>query len=139
MNEQKTRLAHLMEKPGFQFLGYVFYDKYRDPRPSSKEKLKTALRAKTKLTSGQSFEAIIRTVNASLRGWFNYFKHAHRYTFPKVDRFVRRRLRAILRTQDKRPGRGRMLDDHQRWPNAFFAAHGLFTLTDVHAAASQSR
>jgi RNA-directed DNA polymerase len=29
--------------------------------------------------------------------------------------------------------------DHQRWPNAFFAEHGLFTLTAAHALARQSR
>jgi hypothetical protein len=32
-------------------------------------------------------------------------------------------------------GRGR---DHQRWPNAFFANHGLFSLVTAHAEASQS-
>ncbi len=30
------------------------------------------------------------------------------------------------------------LADHQRWPNAFFAEHGLFSLTAAHAAACQS-
>ncbi|MBF0102766.1 MAG: reverse transcriptase, partial [Desulfobacterales bacterium] len=30
-----------------------------------------------------------------LRGWFEYFKHAHKTTFPTIDGFVRRRMRAI--------------------------------------------
>jgi len=29
--------------------------------------------------------------------------------------------------------------DHQRWPNAFFAAHGLFTLHEAYVQARQSR
>jgi RNA-directed DNA polymerase len=45
-----------------------------------------------------------------------------------VDGFVRRRLRAILRKQERRPGQGRCLADHLRWSNAFFADHGLFTM-----------
>jgi RNA-directed DNA polymerase len=48
--------------------------------------------------------------------------------FGALDGFVRRRLRAILRKQEKRPGLGRCHADHQRWPNAFFAAQGLFAL-----------
>ena len=56
-----------------------------------------------------------------------------------LDGFVRRRLRAILRKQEKRPGFGRCLDDHQRWPNAFFAQAGLFALTHGLAGARQSR
>ncbi len=53
--------------------------------------------------------------------------------------FTRRRLRAILRKQEHRPGRGKCLADHQRWPNTFFAAQGLFTMTTAHAFASRSR
>ena len=56
-----------------------------------------------------------------------------------MDGFVRRRLRALKRKQEKRPGMGRCLSDHKRWPNAFFAELGLFTLTEAHASASQSR
>ncbi|TDJ33541.1 MAG: hypothetical protein E2O61_12240 [Gammaproteobacteria bacterium] len=74
-----------------------------------------------------------------LRGWFGYFKHAHRSTFRDVDGFVRLRLRAILRKREKHPGFGRTERDHRKWPNAFFAQHGLFTLQDAYAAASQSR
>jgi hypothetical protein len=55
--------------------------------------------------------------------------------FRAIDGFVRRRLRAILRKQEKRPGFGRCKADHQRWSNAFFAAHGLFTLQAAHARA----
>jgi RNA-directed DNA polymerase len=75
----------------------------------------------------------------TLRGWFVYFQHADRWTFRPVDGFVRRRLRAILRKHKKKPGRGHCRADHQRWPNAYFAKRGLFTLVEAHAAASQSR
>ena len=34
---------------------------------------------------------------------------------------------------------GLSLEDHRRWPNAFFAARGLFTMTEAHALARQSR
>ena len=51
----------------------------------------------------------------------------------------RQRLRALLRKREKRPGFARAARDHRRWPNAFFAEHGLFTLHEAHALASQSR
>lgn len=50
---------------------------------------------------------------------------------------MRGRLRSLLRKRQKRKGRGRGAD-HQRWPNAFFAAQGLFSLTEAHALACQS-
>jgi len=84
-------------------------------------------------------ERVIADINPTLRGWFGYFKHAHRTTFAALDGFVRRRLRALLRRQEKRPGMGLCLADHRRWNNAFFAERGLFTLVPAHAAASQSR
>ena len=74
-----------------------------------------------------------------LRGWFNYFKHAHPMAPLGIDGFVRRRLRAILRKQEKRPGMGVCREDHQRWPNKFFAAQGLFTMIQACELASQSR
>jgi RNA-directed DNA polymerase len=56
-----------------------------------------------------------------------------------VDGFVQRRLRVILRKREKRPGSGRTTRDHYRWPNAFFAEHGRFTLHEAHVLARQSR
>jgi len=49
------------------------------------------------------------------------------------DSFIRRRLRAILRAQQKRPGHGRCLRDHMEWPNAYFANLGLFTMKEARA------
>ena len=97
-------------------------------RKKSLNRLKDGIREKTKRTRGQSLSRIVADLNPMLRGWFGYFKHVHPSTFVRLDRLVRRRLRALLRKQEKRPGFGRARADHQRWPNAFFANVGLFAL-----------
>jgi RNA-directed DNA polymerase len=132
LHPDKTRLAHLMEKPGFQFLGYVFYDRYRNPRPSSQDKLKASIRAKTKRSNGYSLTELITSLNATLRGWYNYFKFcsASSRAWREIDQWVRYRLRAILDSRRKggrrkRRGRGHA---HYRWPNAYFTEHGLFSV-----------
>ena len=104
------------------------------------KKLRDTIRRRTKRTVGQSMESVIESLNPTLTGWFGYFKHAHKWTFKGVDGFVRRRLRALLRKQNKRPGMGRCLKDHMQWPNSFFATLGLFTMKEAHAElASRSR
>lgn len=135
LHPDKTRLAHLMESPGFQFLGYVFYDKYRNPRSSTQAKLKANLRMKTKRSNGHSLMEIITSLNATLRGWYNYFKFcsASSWAWREIDQWVRYRLRAILDSRRKRGrrkhrGRGHA---HQRWPNAYFTEHGLFSLVSA--------
>jgi len=82
---------------------------------------------------------VIADLNPMLRGWFGYFKHAHHTSFPRLDSFIRRRLRAFLRKQEKRPGFGRCKADHQRWTNDFFAQAGLFALHAACLAARGSR
>jgi len=77
-------------------------------------------------------------VNRTLRGWFEYFKHSIENVFEKEDGWVRGRLRAILRKRHKGHGRARG-NDHQSWPNAYFADLGLFSLAIARAQASQSR
>ena len=52
---------------------------------------------------------------------------------------IRRRLRAVLRKQDRRPSMGKSVADHTRWTNAFFAEQGLFALKEAHASARHSR
>ena len=113
---------------GFEFLGYRFEAGKRWVRKKSLTRFKASIRERTRRTRGDSLARIVADLNPLLRGWFGYFKHAHRATFPSLDGFVRRRLRALLRKQGKRPGFGRSQADHQRWPNSFFAQAGLFAL-----------
>lgn len=132
LHPEKTRIAHLMERPGFQFLGYQFFSKYRDPRPPSKNKLRATIKEKTKLTNGNSLDDVIKSLNASLRGWYHYFKYcsANSWVWDEIDSYTRFRLRAILekRRKVKKRGRGRG-HAHIRWPNAYFAEQGLFSLS----------
>jgi RNA-directed DNA polymerase len=124
---------------GFDFLGYHFELGRRWVRKKSLKAMHERIRMRTKRTRGDSLAKTIADLNPALRGWFNYFKHAHPNTFIWMDSFVRRRLRALLRKQEKRPGMGICREDHQRWPNQFFAAQGLFTMTTAWKLASQSR
>ena len=124
---------------GFEFLGYRFEAGKRWVRKKSLKVLRDRIRSRTKRSRGDSMAQIIESLNPMLRGWFGYFKHANPYVFRAVDGFIRRRLRAVLRKQQKVPGMGRCRLDHQRWPNAYFAELGLFTMTEAHALASRSR
>jgi RNA-directed DNA polymerase len=140
LNLDKTHVGDCREPgQGFEFLGYRFEAGRRWVRPKSIKALRDRIRAKTRRTRGDSLRLIMADLNPMLKGWFGYFKHAHPMTFSGVDGFIRRRLRAILRKHEKRPGLGRCLDDHKRWPKAFFADVGLFTVTEAHGLASRSR
>jgi RNA-directed DNA polymerase len=127
----KTRLVHAWDD-GFDFLGYHFERGRHWPRQKSMGKLKDAIRAKTKRTVGQALSRVIADINLTLRGWYGYFQHSYRPTFRMVDGWVRRRLRSILR---RRLGAKGIASTHgadqTRWPNVFFAKHGLFSLQDA--------
>ena len=140
LNVEKTHVGDCrQEGQGFEFLGYRFEAGRRWVRKSSMRAFRNHIRMRTKRTRGDSLATIIADLNPKLRGWFHYFKHAHRMTFSGMDGFVRRRLRAILRKQKKRPGMGRCPNDHRCWPNTFFATQGLFTMVSAWQSASQSR
>ena len=125
---------------GFEFLGYRFEAGERQVRKKSLDKLEDSIPAKTKRTRGESLERIVADLDRTLRGWFGYFKHAHHFTFERLDAFTRRRLRALLRRQEKKSSSmGISRADHQRWPNAFFAETGLFALHTAWLSARQSR
>ena len=124
---------------GFDFLGYRFEAGRRSVRDKSHKRLKDRIREMTGRSRGDSLERIIADLNPVLRGWFAYFKHAHPHIFGRVDGFTRRRLRAVLRKHQKRPGFGKCLSDHLRWPNNFFAQAGLFALHTAWLDARHSR
>lgn len=130
LHPEKTRIVNVEEK-GFDFLGYHFYRQVRYVREKSRKKLKETIRQKTKRSNGRSLAAIIRDLNSMLRGWYGYFKDCSRSNMDAVDKYVRGRLRGILRKRQGKKGRGRGID-HQIWPNQFFADRGLFNLTAAH-------
>jgi RNA-directed DNA polymerase len=136
LHPAKTRLVDALAD-GFEFLGYHFAGEQRRPRSKSLKKFKDTVRAKTKRTSGHSLPMIIADLNRTLRGWFEYYKHAHRTTFRPLDGWIRRRLRNILRKRMRCKGISGGYDNI-RWPNAFFAEQGLFSLRQAHVLACQS-
>ncbi|MFH1419787.1 MAG: group II intron reverse transcriptase/maturase [Planctomycetota bacterium] len=136
LHPDKTRIVNANEQ-GFDFLGYRFDRGRRWPRDKSLHKFKDTIRAKTKRTNGSSLQWIITNVNGTTKGWFEYFKHSHRSTFRPLDGWIRMRLRSVLRRRRGGRGHGRGRD-HQRWPNAFFTAHGLFDMATAHKAVRQS-
>jgi len=133
----KTRIVDATQPGGFDFLGYHFERGQRWPREKSLRKFRNTIRVKTRRTHGHSLKVIVEDLNRTLKGWFGYFKHSDPATFPTEDQWVRGRLRSILRQRSGLQGRGRGWD-HRRWPNAFFARQGLFSLKHAHAIACQS-
>lgn len=132
MHPDKTHIGNCMiQGQGFEFLGYRFESGERQVRKKSMDKFKDKVRELTKRTCGISVDMVIERLNPTLKGWFGYFKHAHKWTFSQLDGWIRRRLRAVLRRQEKRPGRGMTINDHKRWPNNFFKVKNLFSMQDA--------
>jgi RNA-directed DNA polymerase len=141
LHPDKTHIGNCMIKgQGFEFLGYRFETGKRFVRSKSMGALKDKIRKKTKRSCGDSMECIVKDLNPMLRGWFNYFKHANKWTFSGLDGFIRRRLRSLRCKQMKGYscfGRTHWL--HRQMPNTYFAKQGLFSLEEAHVMACQSR
>ena len=137
----KTHVGDCLQRgEGFEFLGYRFEAGRRFVRKKSLNRFKDSIRAKTRRTRGQALAQVVADLNPLLRGWFAYFKHAHPYTFRRLDQLIRRRLRAMLHKQTRRrAGMGLTLADHLRWPNASFAQAGLLELHTAWQTARHSR
>jgi RNA-directed DNA polymerase len=134
LHEEKTRIADLrIVGEGFEFLGYYFTRSRRKqklahwPTTRSLKRIRSKLKPLTKRCNGNSLAEIIRLVNPLLKGWYEYYKHSPASFLEQMDGWMRMRLRSILRKRQggRGIGRGR---DHKRWPNAFFAENGLFSL-----------
>jgi RNA-directed DNA polymerase len=137
LHMEKTRIIDASQRGGFDFLGYHFERGKKWPRQKSMDKLKDVIRGKTRRTEGRSLSRICQNLNRTLVGWFGYFQHSNKHVFARVDRYVRGRLRSILRQRHGGKGRGRG-SDHQRWPNDYFHTRGLVSLSQSHRVACQS-
>jgi len=137
LHPTKTHIVDATQRGGFEFLGWHYERGYKWPRDKSQQKLREAIRQKTGRTNGQSLEQIIGSMNRTLRGWKHYFDGGVLNVHEALDGWIRMRLRSILRKRHGRKGCGRGRD-HQRWPNAFFAEQGLYSLATAHLLHRQS-
>jgi RNA-directed DNA polymerase len=138
LHPTKTRIVDASQKGGFDFLGYHFERGHRWPRQKSLDKFREAIRQKTRKRDPRPITEMVADANRTLKGWFGYFKHSVKNIFPTQDQWVRQRLRTVLRKRHKGQGRARGRD-HQRWPNAYFAELGLFSLAIAREQASHAR
>jgi len=136
LHPDKTKIVDMNQPSArFTFLGYEFarIANWEDrnirlyPSKKSETKLRWQLRLKTSRLNGNAMSTVVKRVNVSLRGWFEYFKHCSRGAFKAQDSWVRARLRAILekRTHHRSRGHGTA---HFRWTNEYFHQLGLFCM-----------
>lgn len=90
-----------------KFLGYTV-TRHRQPRlkvaPESVQRFKEKVREHFRRGRGQSLARVIEELKPKMKGWVAYFGRAEvKRTFEELDFWIRRRLRAILWRQWKRP------------------------------------
>jgi group II intron reverse transcriptase/maturase len=111
--EQRLKLAvnpakSAVDRPWRRtFLGYSM-TAHREPRlkaaARSVKRLKSTLRAHCRRGRGRNLKRFIEDLTPILRGWINYFRLAEvKGIFEELDGWIRRKLRAILWRQWKRP------------------------------------
>jgi RNA-directed DNA polymerase len=120
----------------FAFLGYSFRGDKIYPRRESLAKMKARIKELTPRKRSGSIQSIAKELNRVLIGWFGYFRHSRWTIFKDLDAKIRSRLRRLLlKRHRKNPQR---LPRNHRWPNAYFAKAGLWSLREAHLRFGQS-
>lgn len=146
-----------------KFLGYSMTTEMKPRLKIAKEsimRLKDSLKEKFRRGRGQSIVKMIEDINPKLNGWMNYFKLAEvKQIFEELDSWLRRKFRAVIWRQWKRPktreanliktgiplerawksaanGRGPWWNSkashmNEAFPKKFFDRLGLVSLLDV--------
>ncbi len=90
-----------------KFLGYTFTLHYQPKlkvAPESVKRLKARLREMLRRGRGRRLTDVIAELHPVLIGWVSYYRKSQvRITFERLDQWIRRKLRAILWRQWKRP------------------------------------
>jgi RNA-directed DNA polymerase len=122
---EKTRTVHLDE--GFEFLGFTIRRRrkrgtakhyvYTTPSKKAIQKVKDTVKAKTcRSTRHWDLDRMITSLNRSLRGWANYFRHGvSKSVFSAVDHHTWHRLMRWIRTKYAGKHRLGMKDLHHRF------------------------
>jgi RNA-directed DNA polymerase len=135
LHPTKTKIVDSRVK-SFAFLGYSFRGDKIYPRRESLAKIKARIVELTPRKKNGSIESIAAEFTPILRGWFGYFRHCRWTIYKDLDARIRARLRRLLlKRHRKNP---KHLPRNQRWPNAYFAKAGLYSLRDAHFRFDQS-
>jgi RNA-directed DNA polymerase len=144
INASKTRVVETTTKEGFEFAGFEFRLwggrpgwSVKFPKKSRVKRLRERVRALTPRTLGVSLAVCVGALNRVLRGWHEYFVGSVSRIMIEQDKWIRMRLRSILRRREGKRGRGRG-SDHQDWGNDWFNKQGLFSLASASAQARRS-
>jgi RNA-directed DNA polymerase len=90
-----------------KFLGYTFTWHYQPKlkvAPESVQRLKGRLRESFRRGRGRNIGTVLEELRPVLLGWVSYYRKSEvRITFEQLDQWMRRKLRAILWRQWKRP------------------------------------
>ena len=135
LHPEKTKIVDSRVE-SFAFLGYSFRGDKIYPRRESLAKMKARLTELTPRNRSGSLETIAAELSRMLRGWFGYFRHCRWTIFGDLDARIRRRLRRLL-LKRHRTNPARLSRTH-RWPNAYFAKVGLYSLQEAHIRFAQS-
>lgn len=105
VNEAKSAVERPWKR---KFLGFSFTHRKENPAirvaPQSLKRAKDRIRQLTWRWKGQSLETTLEDLNAYLRGWGGYFSLSQAASpLQGLDEWLRRRLRAILWHQWKKP------------------------------------
>lgn len=96
INEEKTRIVDF-SRESFEFLGYIFYGRFLRPKNRNIAELRDEIRRLTRRLQPVSLQSVIQRLNATLRGWAQYFCLAHiRELTQRLDEWIRHRLRAFV-------------------------------------------
>ncbi len=138
LHPDKTRLVNLDAGEVFDFLGYTLGRKTRRPSKRSLSRFRETVRQRTPRKAGKSLAVIIKSLNRTLEGWFQYFKHAKRTLMGDLDSWIRKRLRGILWRQGHNKGLVPKTANW-RWPTKHFDQFELFSLARARAEAVRVR
>jgi group II intron reverse transcriptase/maturase len=130
VNEDKSAVTTPEE---VHFLGFRFYRRQDGGvavllSKRSRKRLDSKIRELTPRNLGMSLERCIKDINVYLKGWYGHFRlctEGEKYLLGRFDAHIRRRLRAIIVRQRKRP---RYLFRHlvERGVSARLAARGAW-------------
>ncbi len=130
LHPEKTKIVD--ESNGsFDFLGYCFKHGIKLPSEKAERNFLSKIKEKTPRSSGYSLQTIIEELNQIIIGWYEYFKHSVSNVFRKLDGKIRRRLRGILHKRQKISGWAYTKGNRRKWPNAYFAAAGLYSMAEA--------